>query len=42
MTPTQQVVMKLLEKVIETDCGMNQICYHKEWYEELKGESNKQ
>lgn len=34
----QQIVRKLLENIRKTDCGVNQVCYHKEWYDkELKG-----
>ncbi len=28
------IVKRLLNQVKETDCGMNQVTFHKEWYNE--------
>lgn len=30
---TEKIVQKLLDRVKQTNCGINQIAYHQEWYE---------
>jgi hypothetical protein len=29
----KQIVNRLLKQIKETNCGMNQVAFHKEWYE---------